>query len=141
MPEKVHHGRAVKRIRELLHIKQEVLADALGISQQSVSVLESKETIEPEQLEQIAKTLKVPVEAIKNFNEEGTIFYIQYNHEGANSGSGTLGNNLTYHNCNFNPLDKYVEAIEENKKLYNALLKEKDEKISLLQKILGEKKK
>jgi DNA-binding transcriptional regulator YiaG len=47
MPEKTHHGRAVKRIREILRIKQEVLADALGISQQSVSDLEKKETIDP----------------------------------------------------------------------------------------------
>ncbi|MBN8858644.1 MAG: helix-turn-helix transcriptional regulator [Sphingobacteriales bacterium] len=142
MPEKVHHGRAVKRIREILHIKQEVLADALGISQQSVSVLESKETIEPEQLEQIAQTLKVPVEAIKNFNEEGTIFYIQHNHEGANSSTGAIiSGGENYNHCNFNPLDKYVEAVEEIKKLYDALVKEKDEKIVLLEKMLGEKKK
>ncbi|WP_343693656.1 helix-turn-helix transcriptional regulator [Chitinophaga sp.] len=48
IPQKAHHGRAVKRIREILHIKQDVLADALGISQQSISLLETKETIEPE---------------------------------------------------------------------------------------------
>jgi hypothetical protein len=31
--------------------------------------------------------------------------------------------------------------MEENKKLYTALLKEKDEKISLMERLLGEKKK
>jgi transcriptional regulator with XRE-family HTH domain len=73
MPEKVHQGRAVKRIREILQVKQETLASELGISQQSVSLLETKETIDPETLEQIAKTLKVPVEAIRNFNEEAAV--------------------------------------------------------------------
>jgi len=36
----------------------------------------------------------------------------------------------------FNPLDKYIEQIEENKKSYQAPLKEKDEKIALLEKML-----
>ena len=133
MPEKAHHGRSVKRMREILNVKQDVIADALGISQQSVSLLESKETIDAETLEQIAKTLKVPVEAIKNFNEEATIQNIQHN-------SDTSSHNYII-NYQFNPIDKWLEALEENKKLTTALLKEKDEKISLLEKLLDEKKK
>jgi transcriptional regulator with XRE-family HTH domain len=139
MPEKVHQGRAVKRLREILHVKQEVLADALNISQQSVSLLETKETIEPEQLEQIAKTLKVPVEAIKSFNEDAAIYNIQHNYEGATANSTHFGRD--YFNCTFSPLDKYVEAVEKNEKLYAALLKEKEEKIALLEKMLADKKK
>jgi transcriptional regulator with XRE-family HTH domain len=133
MPEKVHQGRAVKRIREILQVKQETLANELGISQQSVSLLETKETIDAETLEQIARTLKVPVEAIKNFNEEATIQNIQHN-------SDTSSHNYII-NYQFNPIDKWLEALEENKKLTTALLKEKDEKISLLEKLLDEKKK
>jgi transcriptional regulator with XRE-family HTH domain len=135
MPEKVHQGRAVKRLREILHIKQDVLADALNISQQSISLLETKETIEPEQLEQIAKTLKVPVDAIVNFDEEKTIYNIQNNYDGSSSNYSGL-----YH-CTFNPIDKYVEAVEKNEKLYEALLKSERDKIALLEKLLGEKKK
>jgi len=135
MPEKTHHGRAVKRIREILRIKQEVLAEALGISQQSVSQLETKETIDPETLEQIAKTMKVPVDAIRNFNEESAIFNIQNNYD--HSTPAYSFNNY----CTFNPLDKYVEAVEKNEKLYAALLKEKDDKIALLEKFLTERKK
>ncbi|OMP77075.1 helix-turn-helix transcriptional regulator [[Flexibacter] sp. ATCC 35208] len=139
MPEKVHQGRAVKRLREILHVKQDVLADALNISQQSVSLLETKETIEPEQLELIAKTLKVPVDAIKNFNEEAQIYNIQNNYEGASYNKvNEVG--IAY-NCTFNALDKWAEAMEEIKKLNAALLKEKDEKIAMLEKLLGEKKK
>lgn len=131
MPEKVHHGRAVKRIREIMHIKQEVLADALGISQQSVSLLETKETIDSETLEQIAKTLKVPVEAIKNFDEEMAIFNIQHNYEGS-----TLNHSSNYqynYQPTFNPIDKIVE-------LYEALVKSEREKIELMQKILDKMK-
>lgn len=135
MPEKVHQGRAVKRIREILQVKQETLASELGISQQSVSLLETKETIDPETLEQIAKTLKVPVEAIKNFNEEAAIYNIQNNYDNANP-------NYSFNNyCTFNPLEKYVETVEKNEKLYEALLKSEREKNALLEKMLGEKNK
>ena len=135
MPEKVHQGRAVKRIREMLQVKQETLAEALNISQQSVSQLETKETIEPETLEQIAKTLKVSVEAIKNFNEEAAIYNIQNNYDNSTP-------NYSFNNyCTFNPLDKYVEVVEKNEKLYEALLKSEREKNALLEKMLEEKKK
>lgn len=107
MPEKVHQGRAVKRLREILQVKQETLAGELGISQQSVSLLETKETIDPETLEQIAKILKVPVDAIKNYNEEKAIYNIQNNYEGANPNASNIGP-AAYMNyqCTFNPIDK-----------------------------------
>jgi hypothetical protein len=38
-------------------------------------------------------------------------------------------------------MEKWLESIEEIKKLNAALLKEKDEKIALLEKMLDEKKK
>ena len=136
MPEKVHQGKAVKRIREILQVKQETLAAELGISQQSVSLLESKETIDPETLEQIANTLKVPVEAIRNFNEESPLNFINnFNDNSINQGP------LNNYYCTFNPLDKYVEAVEKNEKLYEALLKSEREKNALLEKLLSEKKK
>lgn len=134
MPEKVHQGRAVKRIREILQVKQETLASELGISQQSVSLLETKETIDPETLEQIAKTLKVPVDAIKNFDEEAALNIIAntFNESAFINSTGTF---------NINPIDKWLEALEEIKRLNAALLNEKDEKIALLEKMLSEKKK
>lgn len=94
--------------------------------------------IDPETLEQIAKTLKVPVEAIKNFNDDAA-----YNIIG--NIVTTVNDNATgqifQFNPTINPIDKWLEALEENKKLTAALLKEKDEKIALLEKLLGEKKK
>lgn len=64
---KVHQGRNVKRFREMLGIKQEALAAELGEgwTQKKVSLLEAKEEIGPELMEQVAKVLKVPSDASK----------------------------------------------------------------------------
>ena len=138
MPEKVHQGRAVKRIREILQVKQETLANELGISQQSVSLLETKEAIDPETLEQIAKTLKVPVEAIKNFDEEAPVNIISNTFTDFKDNASGINTNC---NLTFNPIDKWLEAMDEIKRLNAALVKEKDEKIALLEKMLDDKKK
>ena len=86
MPKKIHEGRNVKRFREMLGIKQEALAAELGEdwTQSKISLLEAKETIEPAILDRVAKVLKVPVEAIKNFDEETAIVNIQNNYDGSN---------------------------------------------------------
>ncbi|GAA0526692.1 helix-turn-helix transcriptional regulator [Chitinophaga japonensis] len=136
MPNKVHEGRNIKRFREMLGIKQEALAYELGEdwTQKKVSLLEQKETIEPDILEQVAKILKVPVDAIKNFSEEAAINIISSTlHDNA----GSINNNCT---LTFNPVDKWMEVLEENKKLYERLLKEKEEKIVLLEKLVDKKK-
>jgi transcriptional regulator with XRE-family HTH domain len=129
---KVHHGRNIKRFRDMLGIKQEALALELGDdwSQKKVSRLEENERVEEDVLEQVAKILKVPVEAIKRFDEETAINVI-------GNTVTTVNDNATgqlfQFNPTFNPIDKLVEALDENKKLYERLLKEKDEKISLLE--------
>lgn len=129
-----HLGRKVSRIRELLGIKQESLATQLGISQQAVSKLEQSEQIEDITLERIAIALGVKTEAIRNFSEEAVINIV----------SSTLHDNAGSYNSNcqitFNPIDKWVEAIEENKKLYEQLLKSERDKVALLEKMLDVKK-
>jgi transcriptional regulator with XRE-family HTH domain len=124
-----HIGRKISRIRELRGMKQGTLAEELGISQQAVSKIEQSETIEDDKLEQIAKVLGVTKEAIENFSEE-TVFNIMGNtyHDNASS--------INYH-CTFNPLDKLLEAHEENKKLYERLLKSEQDKIEYLEKLLN----
>jgi len=135
MPEKVHQGRAVKRIREILQVKQETLASELGISQQSVSLLETKETIDPETIEKIAEVLKVPVDAIKNFDDTAAVNFIASTfHDNAS----IVNTNCT---LNINPIEKWIEAMDKNEKLYEALLKSEREKNALLEKMLEEKKK
>lgn len=130
-PNKVHEGRNVKRFREMMGIKQEGLAASLGEdwSQKKISVLESKEKIEDALLAEIAKILKVPEEAIRNFDEETAIYNIQNNYEGSSSNYSGL------YQCTFNPLDKLIETVEELKKLhaekealYERLLKAQENK-------------
>jgi transcriptional regulator with XRE-family HTH domain len=118
----IHEGRNVKRIREMLGIKQETLAADLNWSQQKISLLEQKENIDDAVLEEVAKILKVPVEAIKNFDEQAAVNIV----------SSTITNNdnsSVYGNYHFNPLDKVIE-------LYERMLKDKDSMIEELKKLL-----
>jgi transcriptional regulator with XRE-family HTH domain len=129
-----HIGRKISRIRELRDMKQEALAQALGTNQQAISALENSETIDDEKLKQIAKALGVNVEALKNFSEEAAINY--FNNFYDNSNGTNFGTN---NNCTFNPLDKLIEAYEENKKLYERLVQAEKDKVEYLEKILKEK--
>ena len=126
-----HIGRKISRIRELRDMKQEALAQALGTNQQAISAIENSETIDEVKLIEIAKALGVTAEAIKNFSEEGVINYFNSFNEAVNNSH--FGNN---NNCTFNPLDKLMETVEENKKLYERLLQAEKDKIEYLEKLL-----
>jgi transcriptional regulator with XRE-family HTH domain len=126
-PSNTHIGRKISRIRELRGIKQETLASELGVSQQSVSRMEQSEVLEDDVLENIAKILGVTTDAIKNFSEEAVVNY--FNTFNQSVSSSNFGHNNT---CTFNPLDKLMELVEENKKLYERLLQAEKEKNDLL---------
>ncbi|MPT35670.1 MAG: XRE family transcriptional regulator, partial [Flavobacterium sp.] len=72
---RIHQGRNIKRFREMLGIKQEALAFELGDNwnQKKISLLEQTETVEKQVLEQVAKILNVPAQAIESFDEEQAI--------------------------------------------------------------------
>ncbi|WP_255158082.1 helix-turn-helix domain-containing protein [Siphonobacter sp. BAB-5385] len=133
-----HQGRNLKRIREILGIKQETLALKLGLSQQAISQLEQKEAIDAAVLERVAHFLGVSKEAIQNFDEDSINYHIQNNYEGSNSqASNVINGNGHYTNCQFNALDKLLEVQEENKQLYERLLKVQEEKNQLLERLLA----
>jgi len=93
-------------------------------------------------LEQLAKALKVPVEAIKNYDEDAHITYI-------NTFYDNSSNQSTYGLCstlNINPIEKWMEALDKNeklyeevKKLYEALLKSEREKVIMLEKMIDKR--
>lgn len=113
----IHQGHNVKRIREMLGVKQDALAIQLGLSQQAISQLEQKETLDLNVLDKVAQALGVTPEAIQNFSEDAAITFISSNlHDNA----GSINYNPT-----FNPMDKIIE-------LYERMLKEKDEMIARL---------
>ena len=124
IPQAMHIGRKISRIRELRGMKQETLAQELGISQQAVSKLEQSEQVEDEKLEFVAKALGVSAEAIKNFNEEAAIYNI------SNTFQDQAVN--TNYQCTFNPIEKVIE-------LYERMLKLEREKVEMLEKLLSQK--
>ena len=125
-------GRKISRIRELKDMKQEALAQAMGTNQQTVSILENSEEIDDEKLKEVAKALGISVEAIKNFSDEGVINYF-------NSFNNFNDNSSLNSQCTFNPLDKLMESVDENKKLYERLLKAEQDKVEYLEKLLKAK--
>ncbi|GAA3726980.1 helix-turn-helix transcriptional regulator [Flavobacterium ginsengisoli] len=126
-----HIGRKISRIRELKDMKQEALAQALGTNQQAISAMENSETIDDDKLKEVAKALGVTVEAIKNFSEENMINYFN---TFTDHSAGTFNNH-----CTFNPLDKMMELVDENRKLYERLLESEKEKNAYLEKGFKEK--
>lgn len=112
---KIHEGRNVKRFREMLGIKQEALAWELGDlafserNQKKVSFIEAKETIEPPLLDKVSSILKVPVDTIRNLDEQ----------EITTISTNTFTDNkqaMFNHYPTFNPPDKLMESIEEVKR-------------------------
>lgn len=125
----VHQGKNVKRLREISGMKQETLAVQLGLSQQAISQLEQKEALDSKQIEEIARILKVSPDIIKYMTDDAANNFI-------NTFNDHSGFNFQ---CTFNPLDKYVEAMEANKALYERMLASEKEKSVMLQKIIEAK--
>ncbi|UTN02815.1 helix-turn-helix domain-containing protein [Flavobacterium bizetiae] len=132
MEQKIHQGRNVKRFREMLNIKQEALAYDLGEdwNQKKISMLEQKDVIEDNLLKQISAVLKIPVEAFQNFDEEQAINIISNTFHDT---QGLINYNPTFNN---DPIDKIIQLHEEKIALYERMLKEKDEMMVRLEKLI-----
>lgn len=116
-----HIGRNISRIRELRQMKQEALAQAIGVSQQTISTIENSESVDEDKLQQIATVLGVSAETLKNFSEDAIFNYFNSFHDSS-------VNHGPYNNCTFNPLDKVIE-------LYERLLEAEKEKNALLEQL------
>lgn len=125
----------MKRFREMLGIKQEALANAFGEdwNQKKVSLLEQKDAIETALLGQISSVLKIPVEAFQNFDEEQAVNFISNTFNDQSNGYNY------YPTFNVNPIEKWIEAVEEIKRLNAELLKSKEEQIKMLEKMISNK--
>jgi transcriptional regulator with XRE-family HTH domain len=133
-PRTIHEGRNIKRFREMLGIKQDTLATMLheDWTQVNISRIEQKETIEAPLLQQISAALKIPVEAIQNFDEEAAVNLI----------SCTFSDNAIANNfgtMNIHPIDKMIELHEQKIALYERMLKEKEEMMERLEKLIERK--
>tara|TARA_R110002126_G_scaffold9840_1_gene44218 strand:- start:25154 stop:25534 length:381 start_codon:yes stop_codon:yes gene_type:complete len=115
-----HIGRKIGRIRELRGMKQDTLAEELGISQQAVSNIENSEKVDDAKLDEIAKALGVTKEGIENFSEEAVFNVIN------NTFKDNSSNNNNYL-CTINPIEKIVE-------LYERLLQAEKNKVEFMEK-------
>lgn len=133
---KVHQGLNVSKIRRYEDIKQEDLAEKLGVSQQFISQLEQQREIGRDYLVKIAAILRVAPEVIENM-EETPVSVVIENNNFENGGIGYIGevNELNQH-----PVEKIIELTKENTSLYERMLANEKEKVTLLEKLLNEKK-
>ena len=134
MEQKIHQGRNVKLFREMLGIKQEALAFDLGNdwNQKKISMLEQKDVIEDNILNQISHALKIPVEAFQNFDEEQAVNIISNTFSDFKEGASAINIQPT-----FSPVKEVLKLHEEKIALYERMLKEKDEMMARLEKLLN----
>jgi len=131
-----HLGYNVKRLREILGVKQEDLAERLHLTQQSVSKLENKEDLDNETLEQVANAMNIPTEAIKSFTDEGTVQIISNTF----SDNASLKDNASINNFPLhNPIEKIVQLYDEKMELYERMLQSENEKVALLEELLRDR--
>ncbi|MFD2943523.1 XRE family transcriptional regulator [Flavobacterium notoginsengisoli] len=138
MEQKIHQGKNVKRFREMLGIKQEALAFDLGDdwTQKKISLLEQKDVIEENLLKQISVSLRIPVEAFQNFDEEQAVNVIANTYSFQDFKDNAVASGFTYQ-PSFNPLDKIVQLYDEKILLYERMLNEKDEMMQKLEKLIN----
>jgi hypothetical protein len=117
----------------MLGIKQDALAFDLGEdwNQKKISMLEQKDVIEDNILRQISNSLKIPVEAFQNFDEEQAVNLISCNF----SDNAMFNNRIEVFNNN--PIDDIKKLHEEKIALYERMLKEKDEMMQRLEKLIN----
>ena len=130
----IHEGRNIKRFREMLGIKQDALAIELGDdwNQQRVSLLEQKESIDAALLSQVSAALKIPVEAIQNFDEQQAVNVIANTFTDFKDSASAINIQPV-----FNPIDAILKLHEEKIALYERMLKEKEEMMATLKHLLG----
>lgn len=130
MEKKIHQGKNIARFRQIFGMKQDLLASIMGDdwTQIKISRLEGKEEIEDAILSEVAKALKIPVEAIKNFDEEQAVNIVSNTFNDQSNGYNY------YPNFTFNPIEKVME-------LFERLLASEREKTDLMKEILERMKK
>lgn len=110
-----HIGYNLRRIREIIGMKQDVLGMSMKnpIKQQTVSKWENAEKIPDDLLEEFAEALGVTPEFIKNFNEEKAIYNIQNNSNNTYQDHSVAQSNQPSINNNNESVEKVVEVFKK----------------------------
>ncbi|MBC5632751.1 helix-turn-helix domain-containing protein [Parabacteroides hominis] len=134
----VHQGANVRKLRQLVGMKQTTFGEMLGMNQQSVSRLEQKRVLEEDTLFKVANILHVAPDIIRNLEENPTSIVIENNtFQTGSSNVGVVENqrdNIVNH-----PVDQLMALNKEQASLYERMLTIEKEKNALLEKLLKEK--
>ena len=121
---KMHIGKNIKKIRELNGIKQDALARDINMSQQDISDIEKRKTVDDATLALIAQALNVSTDTIKHFDSEALLRNVTNN----------FNDNAVVHLQNQNPSfydqamqENHITSIEKITELYDRLLQESRE--------------
>ena len=134
----VHQGANVRKLRQLVGMKQTTFGEMLGMNQQSVSRLEQKRVLEEDTLFKVANILHVAPDIIRNLEENPTSIVIENNtFQTGSSNVGVVENqrdNIVNH-----PVDQLMALNKEQASLYERMLAIEKEKNALLEELLKEK--
>lgn len=128
----IHHGRNIRRFRQIRGYSQDTFAKKLNITPSALCRYEQKENIDDEVLEKIAKELNFPLEALKDLSEDTAMNFISNTFE--NMSLGALGGNNF--NCTINSIDKIVELFAGKEQLHTENEKLLQDKIDLYERLL-----
>lgn len=110
-----HMGRRISRMRELLGMKRQTVAAAMGVSQQAVSKLEQCEWIDPPRLHRVADALGVSPEAIHRFNDHAVAETVRKADP---------------------PPDRFIHSFNKLISVYERLLQCEREKVAMLEEMM-----
>lgn len=134
----VNEGANVRKLRQILGIKQSAFAEKLGIDQSAVSRLESRRVIEEDTLLKIANIFNVSPKIIQELEENPLSVVVENTFEGGSSNNGIIGYNENVDNI-IHPIEKIIELNKQTTELYERMVAIEKEKSALLEQLLKEK--
>lgn len=139
----IHHGRNIMRLREGFNrMTQEALGQCVGYSQPQISKLEDQEHIEDDVLVKFANLFGYTLEDIRD-NEVTLVAkpVTVHNNTFEEGSKNSVGNTFEDGSTNFvgdqviNPLDEVLKLCKEKEVLFEQMLKNEQERNSLLIKL------
>lgn len=122
-----HHGRTIAKFRRTLGVAQGELAQRTGLSEETITRLEKTGQIAEETLSTIALCMNIPVELIRNYEEDPPLYFGQREFD-----IHDQGNNHQHYQPVFN---YYSSPTEELIQLFHQLVSSEREKAGMLMKV------
>ena len=129
-----HHGHAIKRIRQSMGLKQEVLAGMIGANQPRVSNHEQKKVLDDELIYKYAKALNVSPDMIRELDDNMVNFSYEKNYFQKCSLASICS--IKYINSNSEIINQFIELANEKEALYKRLFEVEKESNQLYDKLL-----